>query len=1467
MEKTPQQIIEGIRKDRLSGSEGTLGRLSRAVGRLADDLYQKKFHFIMELIQNADDNEYDKSVIPTLKIIVSADKIILINNEKGFEEKQVSAISDIDNTTKNNHNHENRGYIGEKGIGFKSVFKITDTPYIFSNGFQFRFNKAKEKNLAYILPKWVECEFEDVELDKTNIVLPFNQAFKYQENTDFEKHEISKELSQIKPTLLLFLRKLRRLEIINKLTGTHTIIEKEVITSETSKVQGLLENTVALKISINGNVESKKYFLIEKNRTKVKDGLKEEKRKDVKTTSISIGFPLNKKLYPHVEKQQVYAYLPIKSYGFNFLINADFLLTSSRESVKECEWNEWLIEETYGLFIEAIEIFKENSKFKKTFLKYIPNTVNDDLFISLAKDIEGYCRTAEVFTTTTSKHPWTSLDRIVTGTDDDQSNIKAKILSKYSNKYYSDIKDKEIIDFFDIQNLSSSDVLACLDDNAWVEKLRNKQLKVLYIYLDGKFRGCYDELESKQIIKTEKCGFVSLNSETVYLRPSSKKGYSFEKRLCIINKDLINSEKGKEVERFFNHLGIKEPKPSEIINAYILKEFERKGESLHTNTIVSFTKYIKEHFEEYKRDNKNSYLENLKESIVIIGQNDDKIRLDNVYFSKAYKPKYDLEILLQGISNINFLSDKYFEKEESIEEWRLFFKDIGVHQIIKIEINEFDRIHSYENQYGYIKKEKTVEEFYSAIIVKIIEDNEPKKIGILLQVLNDNWESYYRDYSKWDDYLHNRSWKNRSKESDWFKTLKKTPIFFINNKAYLSESTYYLKEKEANLFKNRLPLLTGITLNDEDFLEVIGVKTSVSLSEYMELLRSYASQSEIEDDNIPYIYEQIYSKTTLCNFDRTKTAFRKEKLFYQDGAWYSIEEMIWEKPKQKIFKGFFVAVNKRKYIKLKTFFIDKLGITESIDEGNIVENLTAVISQYSHQEIDKKTRTIIEEVYVAISGLIDKSDDKEQLISQIKKAKIFINQHNQLVNSNNYYYADNDLYYNAFKDQGVNIFKPSEKLLKNEKKVIEFFEVIDIYQPLSKAVKVTILNTTDSKGVSKSFKSKYKYAIKALICNRKKFKSSAEFEAMIKKGVFGDLIKTEIRFIPSIEASYQLGSLQQKAKSEKAVHDLANKIIYIEENLDDFSINSLIARAISTFLKEESLEDFITLLLEAKTDSEIKQRLRTKDIRWLSEAEWKEVFQGKVEKLDIFEEVEGKKEVKENSPLPKSTPKKNSNENKGDYHEANIQSSDNLHTEKKENYYDTDPFAIPKDESEIITASTNKRRDGLYTKSDQNTKRQSKPTNKEEYEDGEWAERAVFLRIIEDLKEEYKDVDYETKETDNEFDIFIDDNIEVSLSWLNVNKSGKYVYDAPGRDLELKHRTSDPIYIEVKGRKGNYGEYEISNRQWRELMERKENYWIYFVAQTGTPDSKFHVIKNPYKEFLEGRLEISSGVRFNLMKK
>lgn len=48
-------------------------------------------------------------------------------------------------------------HTGQKGIGFKSVFKVTDCPEIHSNGFHLCFNKTCG-SMGYILPHWTEDE-------------------------------------------------------------------------------------------------------------------------------------------------------------------------------------------------------------------------------------------------------------------------------------------------------------------------------------------------------------------------------------------------------------------------------------------------------------------------------------------------------------------------------------------------------------------------------------------------------------------------------------------------------------------------------------------------------------------------------------------------------------------------------------------------------------------------------------------------------------------------------------------------------------------------------------------------------------------------------------------------------------------------------------------------------------------------------------------------------------------------------------------------------------------------------------------------------------------------------------------------------------------------------------------------------------------------------------------------------------
>ena len=57
-------------------------------------MYSKETHFVLELIQNADDNAYDDGVTPALEFLVENDRIVVNNNEKGFIKEDVRVSTD-----------------------------------------------------------------------------------------------------------------------------------------------------------------------------------------------------------------------------------------------------------------------------------------------------------------------------------------------------------------------------------------------------------------------------------------------------------------------------------------------------------------------------------------------------------------------------------------------------------------------------------------------------------------------------------------------------------------------------------------------------------------------------------------------------------------------------------------------------------------------------------------------------------------------------------------------------------------------------------------------------------------------------------------------------------------------------------------------------------------------------------------------------------------------------------------------------------------------------------------------------------------------------------------------------------------------------------------------------------------------------------------------------------------------------
>jgi len=61
--------------------------LDRSTARLSEELYTKKSRFVLEFIQNADDNEYiSPGAQPRLEFETTHDPIVIRCNEKGLSE-------------------------------------------------------------------------------------------------------------------------------------------------------------------------------------------------------------------------------------------------------------------------------------------------------------------------------------------------------------------------------------------------------------------------------------------------------------------------------------------------------------------------------------------------------------------------------------------------------------------------------------------------------------------------------------------------------------------------------------------------------------------------------------------------------------------------------------------------------------------------------------------------------------------------------------------------------------------------------------------------------------------------------------------------------------------------------------------------------------------------------------------------------------------------------------------------------------------------------------------------------------------------------------------------------------------------------------------------------------------------------------------------------------------------------------
>ncbi|RLE09623.1 hypothetical protein DRJ04_09760, partial [Candidatus Aerophobetes bacterium] len=197
--------IESIKKKYLnSDTDFVLPSLNRSIDRI-EKAFPRYGSFLMEFIQNADD-------VGSGSLLIKIDNrfIRTFNDGRPFSRDDVNSICRVGMSSKTP-----KDYIGYLGVGFKSVFLISDSPEIYSGDYRFKFVKNEwpepQKVPWQVIPIWIEQPITLPSNYKTLFRLPVKDEGcikKLQEETTPE---------HIGNRMLLFLRNLKNIEIKDKI--------------------------------------------------------------------------------------------------------------------------------------------------------------------------------------------------------------------------------------------------------------------------------------------------------------------------------------------------------------------------------------------------------------------------------------------------------------------------------------------------------------------------------------------------------------------------------------------------------------------------------------------------------------------------------------------------------------------------------------------------------------------------------------------------------------------------------------------------------------------------------------------------------------------------------------------------------------------------------------------------------------------------------------------------------------------------------------------------------------------------------------------------------------------------------------------------------------------------------------------------------------------------------------------------
>lgn len=328
--------------------------------------YSDSNHFVYELLQNAEDAKATRVVIEYYE-----DKLIFYHNGKPFDENDVKGVSSMLMGTKDKNDAST---IGKFGMGFKSVFKYTYQPEIYSDDEAFCIEN-------YLFPVELDAEW-DYQSEKTNLsyevsegshfipfassehltkfVIPFAKKKDDGRIESVPGNEVLAKLESLSGEILLFLTHIKLLYWVDRKTGKYA----KIMLSETEKDENLItcriEGTAySGKEDISRYLKYKKVFA----------------HPDMSNAEVSVAYKVNNRAnnineMPHTD---IWVYFPTRdNTELPFLVHGSFETAVSREKLMTPSlFNNSLFDELGNLVVESLNDLKKRKMITQVFIRRV----------------------------------------------------------------------------------------------------------------------------------------------------------------------------------------------------------------------------------------------------------------------------------------------------------------------------------------------------------------------------------------------------------------------------------------------------------------------------------------------------------------------------------------------------------------------------------------------------------------------------------------------------------------------------------------------------------------------------------------------------------------------------------------------------------------------------------------------------------------------------------------------------------------------------------------------------------------------------------------------------------------------------------------------------------------------------------------------------------------------------------------